>query len=261
MFYVEDDRGTQSVLCKQTNNPQFIVCSITDYANYTNATKTALIKQMGIGLIVMIVSMLFMGILITYFLKPLGVIQQYLLDFFSFANHESKLAPKPIDVKSNDEFGIMAKEIALNIEATKKGLEQDAKTIHQSTQTVKAIEDGQLTARISNKPHNPQLKEFIVVLNNMLDVLQERVGADMNVIHDVLESYKALDFTTEVANAKGNVETMTNILGKEIRKMLETSSHLSQRLVSHSDELKDQCTNLLKVLALKKVHLGICECD
>ena len=139
----------------------------------------------------------------------------------------------------------MAKAINENIEKTKQGLEQDQKAISQSAQTAKAVENGDLTARIIENPHNPQLIELKNVLNNMLDVLQEKVGSNMNEIHRVFESYKSLDFTTEVENAKGSVEVTTNILGEEIKKMLVSSKNYAKDLVEQTNELQDSMQKLL----------------
>ena len=91
-------------------------------------------------------------------------------------------------------------------------------TIKQAAQTAQKVENGDLTTRILENPHNPQLVELREVLNKMLDALQRRVGSNMNIIHDVFESYKMLDFTKQIPNASGNVEVTTNILGEEIRK-------------------------------------------
>ncbi|BAM12252.1 conserved hypothetical protein [Helicobacter cinaedi PAGU611] len=41
---------------------------------------------------------------------------------------------------------------------------------------------------------------------------------DLNEINRVFESYVSLDFTTEVNNASGRVEVVTNTLGEEIEK-------------------------------------------
>ncbi len=84
------------------------------------------------------------------------------------------------------------------------------------------------------------------MLNRMLDVLQNKIGSNMNVIHDVFESYKMLDFTTEIPNAQGNVETTTNILGEEIKQMLVSSSNYAKDLVKQTDELQLSMNKLLE---------------
>ena len=209
------------------------------------AIQAKLMQAFGIG-------MLFFFILITPMLwifyknliSSVRVVQTNLRNFFAFIRDSSTHNPM-ISLQSNDEFGLMVKEINANVENIEKGLEQDSNTIKQSAQTAKSVENGDLTARIVENPHNPQLVELKNVLNKMLDVLQAKIGSNMNEIHRVFESYKSLDFTTEVPNAKGSVETTTNILGEEIRKMLGSSESYAKDLVQQTDILKESMNKLL----------------
>ena len=209
------------------------------------AIQAKLMEAFGIG-------MLFFFILITPMLwifyknliSSVRVVQTNLRNFFAFIRDSSAHSPM-ISLQSNDEFGLMVKEINANVEDIKKGLEQDSNAIKQSAETAKAVENGDLTARIIENPHNPQLMDLKNVLNKMLDVLQAKIGSNMNEIHRVFESYKSLDFTTEVRNAKGSVETTTNILGEEIRKMLGSSESYAKDLVQQTDILKESMNKLL----------------
>ncbi|EAI8625024.1 methyl-accepting chemotaxis protein, partial [Campylobacter lari] len=161
--------------------------------------------QTTIVIFTSIASIILLYFIISYYLSPLQAIQKGINSFFDFINHKTKDSAM-IDVKTNDEFGVIAKAINENITKTKNALEQDAKAVEQSVDTAKEIEGGNLTARITAIPANPQLIELKNVLNDMLDVLQAKVGSNMNEINRVFDSYKALDFTTEVKNAKGGVE-------------------------------------------------------
>ncbi|MFY4755192.1 cache domain-containing protein, partial [Campylobacter jejuni] len=82
-----------------------------------------------------------------------------LQNFFDFINHKTKNV-STIEVKSNDEFGQISSAINENILATKKGLEQDNQAVKESVQTVSVVEGGNLTARITANPRNPQLIEL-----------------------------------------------------------------------------------------------------
>ncbi|EAH5967452.1 cache domain-containing protein, partial [Campylobacter coli] len=99
------------------------------------------------------------------------LILKSLENFFRFLNHE-KIEIQTIEIKANDELGKMGKIINENILATKQGLEQDAKAVKESVETVGVVESGNLTARITANPRNPQLIELKNVLNRLLDVLQ-----------------------------------------------------------------------------------------
>ncbi|EGS8436253.1 methyl-accepting chemotaxis protein [Campylobacter coli] len=197
-----------------------------------------------IALIIMIsISIILLYFIVSKYLSPLAAIQVGLNSFFDFINHKTKNV-STIEVKSNDEFGQISKAINENILATKQGLEQDAKAVKESVETVGVVESGNLTARITANPRNPQLIELKNVLNRLLDVLQTKVGSDMNAIHKIFEEYKSLDFRNKLDNANGSVEVTTNALGDEIVKMLKQSSDFANHLASESSKLQSAVQNL-----------------
>ncbi|EAL7544124.1 methyl-accepting chemotaxis protein, partial [Campylobacter jejuni] len=197
-----------------------------------------------IALIVMIsISVILLYFIVSKYLSPLAAIQTGLTSFFDFINHKTKNV-STIEVKSNDEFGQISNAINENILATKRGLEQDNQAVKESVQTVSVVEGGNLTARITANPRNPQLIELKNVLNRLLDALQARVGSDMNEIQRVFNSYKSLDFTTEVKDANGAVEVTTNALGQEIIKMLKQSSDFANALANESGKLQTAVQSL-----------------
>ncbi|WP_372338694.1 methyl-accepting chemotaxis protein [Campylobacter jejuni] len=197
-----------------------------------------------IALIVMIsISIILLYFIVSKYLSPLAAIQTGLTSFFDFINHKTKNV-STIEVKSNDEFGQISNAINENILATKRGLEQDNQAVKESVETVHVVEGGNLTARITANPRNPQLIELKNVLNRLLDALQARVGSDMNEIQRVFNSYKSLDFTTEVKDANGAVEVTTNALGQEIIKMLKQSSDFANALANESGKLQTAVQSL-----------------
>ncbi|EGE9525439.1 methyl-accepting chemotaxis protein [Campylobacter coli] len=197
-----------------------------------------------IALIIMIsISIILLYFIVSKYLSPLAAIQTGLTSFFDFINHKTKNV-STIDVKTNDEFGQISKAINENILATKQGLEQDAKAVKESVETVGVVESGNLTARITANPRNPQLIELKNVLNRLLDVLQTKVGSDMNAIHKIFEEYKSLDFRNKLDNANSSVEVTTNALGDEIVKMLKQSSDFANHLASESSKLQSAVQNL-----------------
>ncbi|EPI5009795.1 methyl-accepting chemotaxis protein, partial [Campylobacter jejuni] len=171
------------------------------------------------------------------------VILKSLENFFHFLNHK-KHEVDLISIKADDELGKMGKMINENILATKRGLEQDNQAVKESVETVSVVENGNLTARITANPRNPQLIELKNVLNKLLDVLQARVGSDMNAIHKIFEEYKSLDFRNKLENASGSVELTTNALGDEIVKMLKQSSDFANALANESGKLQTAVQSL-----------------
>ncbi|EAJ3030308.1 methyl-accepting chemotaxis protein [Campylobacter jejuni] len=190
-----------------------------------------------------VISVILLYFIVSKYLSPLAAIQTGLTSFFDFINHKTKNV-STIEVKSNDEFGQISSAINENILQTKKGLEQDNQAVKESVETVHVVESGNLTARITANPRNPQLIELKNVLNRLLDALQARVGSDMNEIQRVFNSYKSLDFTTEVKDANGAVEVTTNALGQEIIKMLKQSSDFANALANESGKLQTAVQSL-----------------
>ncbi|EAJ2518305.1 methyl-accepting chemotaxis protein [Campylobacter coli] len=217
---------------------------ITESADIINKPiyKAAFIQAIVV-IIVVVFSVILLYFIVSKYLSPLAAIQTGLTSFFDFINHKTKNV-STIEVKTNDEFGQISKAINENILATKQGLEQDAKAVKESVETVGVVESGNLTARITANPRNPQLIELKNVLNRLLDVLQTKVGSDMNAIHKIFEEYKSLDFRNKLDNANGSVEVTTNALGDEIVKMLKQSSDFANHLASESSKLQSAVQNL-----------------
>ncbi|EAI4084222.1 methyl-accepting chemotaxis protein [Campylobacter jejuni] len=244
LFTAKDHQGVDyAIMCNSTFNPLFRICTVTENKVYTEAVNSILIKQVIVGIIAIIIALILIRFLISRSLSPLAAIQTGLTSFFDFINHKTKNV-STIEVKSNDEFGQISSAINENILQTKKGLEQDNQAVKESVETVHVVESGNLTARITANPRNPQLIELKNVLNRLLDALQARVGSDMNEIQRVFNSYKSLDFTTEVKDANGAVEVTTNALGQEIIKMLKQSSDFANALANESGKLQTAVQSL-----------------
>ncbi|APU78938.1 TPA: methyl-accepting chemotaxis protein [Campylobacter jejuni] len=244
LFTAKDHQDVDyAIMCNSAFNPLFRICTITENKVYTEAVNSILMKQVIVGIIAIIIALILIRFLISRSLSPLAAIQTGLTSFFDFINHKTKNV-STIEVKSNDEFGQISSAINENILATKRGLEQDNQAVKESVETVSVVESGNLTARITANPRNPQLIELKNVLNKLLDVLQARVGSDMNAIHKIFEEYKSLDFRNKLENASGSVELTTNALGDEIVKMLKQSSDFANALANESGKLQTAVQSL-----------------
>ena len=175
--------------------------------------------SVGVLVVVLILGLLLSLYLSSYLLKIILKLKTGLLSFFDLLNYKTNKAD-PIYINSKDEFGVMAELINENIKKIQDTANQDATAVNQSVSTAKEIEKGNLKARITENPANPKLVELKNVLNKMLDVLEAKVGSDLNVIQKVFDSYRRSDFTSRIDNANGEVEKVTNALGTEISRML-----------------------------------------
>ena len=185
--------------------------------------------SVGVLVVVLMLGLLLSLYLSSYLLKIILKLETGLLSFFDLLNYKTNKAD-PIYINSKDEFGVMAQLINENIKKIHDTTNQDAVAVNQSVATAKEIEKGNLKARITENPANPKLVELKDVLNKMLDVLEAKVGSDLNVIQKVFDSYRRSDFTSRIENANGEVEKVTNTLGIEISKMLSDNLAKAQTL-------------------------------
>ncbi|MDD5785651.1 MAG: methyl-accepting chemotaxis protein [Campylobacter lanienae] len=165
-------------------------------------------------------------------------ISNLLFGFFKFLNHESKTPPPYLQPKAEDELGKMAIELNRNVKKIQEGLNQDNQAVKSAIHTANEVESGNFSSRIRENPNNPALKELKNVLNKMLDVLEQKVGSDINAIQSVFDKFKQLDFTVRIDNPKGEVEIVTNLLGDEVTKMLKANLEQANNLQNKADELK-----------------------
>ncbi|RAX56390.1 methyl-accepting chemotaxis protein, partial [Helicobacter monodelphidis] len=238
IFYRSEGRGETISFYKQFPFGWTIVSSAS-VGDYTGAINAALVSASLLALVLMVLGAIILFFILKKMLKPLALISDGLLSFFKYLNHETKTAPSPL-AESKDELGVMAKAINVNVERTKQGLEQDANLVKESLDTIEYTRSsGKAERRIMNVGSNPQLNALRDSINQLLELLATAVGKNLPELNRVFDSYAKLDFTTEVQDANGRVEIVTNTLGEEIRKMLHTSANFAKDLESKSKDLEE----------------------
>ncbi|WP_120864550.1 methyl-accepting chemotaxis protein TlpA [Helicobacter pylori] len=177
----------------------------------------------------------------------LEIVSSTLSHFFKLLNNQAHSSDiKLIEAKSNDELGRMQTAINKNILQTQKIMQEDRQAVQDTIKVVSDVKAGNFAVRITAEPASPDLKELRDALNGIMDYLQESVGTHMPSIFKIFESYSGLDFRGRIQNASGRVELVTNALGQEIQKMLETSSNFAKDLANDSANLKECVQNLEK---------------
>ncbi|MUU25744.1 methyl-accepting chemotaxis protein TlpA [Helicobacter pylori] len=177
----------------------------------------------------------------------LEVVSNTLSHFFKLLNNQAHSSDiKLIEARSNDELGRMQTAINKNILQTQKIMQEDKQAVQDTIKVVSDVKAGNFAVRITAEPASPDLKELRDALNGIMDYLQESVGTHMPSIFKIFESYSGLDFRGRIQNASGRVELVTNALGQEIQKMLETSSNFAKDLANDSANLKECVQNLEK---------------
>lgn len=202
-------------------------------ADFTSSNK-AIEMLVSLSIATQIIVLLILSAILLRFsiVKRIYNINNLLNKFFAYLNHETDIAPEPMKIIHMDEIGKIIESINNNVTNTKIGLENDKEAVSSVITIANNIEAGNYQTRISAKPRNPQLTELVEVLNKMLDVLESKIGKNLNEIMNIFNAFKEMKFNTEIRDASGDVEVTINMLGAEIRKMLQNS----HRQALHLDE-------------------------
>ncbi|KAB7892591.1 methyl-accepting chemotaxis protein [Poseidonibacter ostreae] len=185
-----------------------------------NSAKTNMIIFGSMGLLGIFITILFARVILNKIIKDVESLKVGLDNFFSFINFE-KTDIKEINIDSNDELGLMAKQIDKNIIKTKENFALDKELILNTMSVTNEINKGNLDNKISVNSNNPALNELKEIINQMISTL----NINLNNIIKVLDSYSNLDYRAklETSNFEGTIkklESNVNILRDSITKML-----------------------------------------
>ena len=186
---------------------------------------------------VVLFAMFAISVLMSYIIKHIKIIEDGVIKFFAYLNRKTETVDD-IHIKSDDEFGAMAKIINDNIAYTAKLLEDDNKVLQNTIEVLHEFEQGDLVQRVKSKTENPELSQLVKVINNMGDNLESNINKVLN----VLEQYTNYDYLKKVdANSLKEhllkLANGVNGLGDSITKMLVDSKKSGSVLFRSSEEL------------------------
>ncbi|PRM99057.1 HAMP domain-containing methyl-accepting chemotaxis protein [Aliarcobacter cryaerophilus] len=204
--------------------------------NSVSSSNKSLTLIVILSLIVMAISITFTSLTISFIVKSLNKLQQGILGFFSFLNEESKSATL-IDLKSNDEFGEIAKVINENIEKTESSIKKDDEFIHATELFIKELSSGNMLAKIEAEPDTQNLKVLKELLIKMQHYLEHTIARDINRLLFVIDSFKKYDFTARFPSPYAKIAVAMNELGDEISALLRQSYGTGLMLENSSQEL------------------------
>ncbi|MCT7445625.1 HAMP domain-containing methyl-accepting chemotaxis protein [Aliarcobacter skirrowii] len=204
--------------------------------NSVSSSNKSLTLIVILSLIVMAISITFTSLTISFIVKSLNKLQQGILGFFSFLNEESKSATL-IDLKSNDEFGEIAKVINQNIEKTESSIKKDDEFINATELFIKELSSGNMLAKIEVEPDTQNLKVLKELLIKMQYYLEHTIATDINRLLFVIDSFKKYDFTARFPNPYAKIAVAMNELGDEISALLRQSYSTGLNLELASNEL------------------------
>jgi len=192
-------------------------------------------------LLVLILSLIYY--MLVKLLSPLEILENGLNDFFSYLKGESENVSM-LNIKTNDEFGNMAKKIDIEIDSVRLSLEKDKELIEDVKNAVSKIKDGTLNVKVEKETTNKSLNELRNILNEMIETISENVNSDINDILKSLEEYSNFNFVNNVPNADGKISIGLNNLNEMINKMLQENYRLGEVLEENARNLLDNVDTL-----------------
>ncbi|MGJ0356199.1 HAMP domain-containing methyl-accepting chemotaxis protein [Aliarcobacter cryaerophilus] len=218
---------------QKTRTTNYATNMVKDSVSSSNKSLTLIVI---LSLIVMAISIGFTVMTTRFVVNSLSKLQQGILGFFSFLNGESKSATL-IDLKSNDEFGQIAKVINQNIEKTESSIKKDDEFINATELFIKELSSGNMLAKIEAEPDTQNLKVLNELLIKMQHYLEHTIATDINRLLFVIDSFKKYDFTARFPNPYAKIAVAMNELGDEISALLRQSYGTGLMLENSSQEL------------------------
>ena len=189
---------------------------------FTSNTMPLLKIQLTLALVFILGLSTFVFLLLKKSLKPIGTIQEKLIEVFKFVTHKQHDTPKKLDVKTKDEFGVMSNIINENIDEVIEGIKRDNSMIKELNSLVNVVNKGKLGVSITENPNNPSLIELKNLLNSFFTTITNNIRS----VTAVLNTYAKNDFTQimEVPDgAEADLKDMVSgvsKMGEVVRKML-----------------------------------------
>ncbi|WP_415270332.1 methyl-accepting chemotaxis protein [Campylobacter curvus] len=175
-------------------------------------------------------------------ISGINSIKDGLIAFFDFLNNKTSKATL-LEVKGSDEIGQMATLVNENIKQIEHNLSEQNDFINAANNFVGQIRSGNYTANLDASTTNPaliKLKEAFAQLSNSL---KEEIASSSKAIFDVLDGFKAQNFTKRV-NESGRVANGIDLLGAEISNMLKANLEQAHLLKEKAEILSNSMQEL-----------------
>jgi methyl-accepting chemotaxis protein len=189
-------------------------------------------------------TVLYTFFVITHITKSLKNIENGLISFFAFL-HRQREDVIDLDIKSKDEFGIIAKLINENINSTKLIIKNDNSVVDEIIDLVEKAEAGFYSYRSKIQASSPELEKLRINFNRMLNT----TNTNLSYIKESLLSYGSNDFSHKIKSdgIGGNIGVLissTQVLGNNISELLSILDNESIYLKNNINTLS-QSTNIL----------------
>jgi len=155
----------------QTNIFKNIKEEIENHQRELQASLVYQVLSTFISILILLVGSLYLSKSIRNSVKELD---KGIKNFFEFLHFKRDL-PEPINTNSQDEINDMAQNINTQMLLIQKNLEEDKDFIFEATQVVGMMKDGDFSEKPYFEPHNPNLIELKAVLNELIELISEKI--------------------------------------------------------------------------------------
>jgi methyl-accepting chemotaxis protein len=218
----------------------------TNSSTLNDKAQSTLMINVIFGIICLIVGVSIGLLLTSEISNGLNKVQNGLDSFFAFLNRNSTKTDL-IDIKSDDEFGQMAKAINANIKRTEDMIVADDKLLNEAKTVIERVKHGWYSQHIEGSTSNHSLDAFKNDVNEMIKATKTHF-VEMNVM---LEQYAKYDYRNELTvndiEKDGVFEILVNGINKlreSINEMLRENKQNGLTLDKSSDILLENVNTL-----------------
>ena len=179
-----------------------------------------ILKEITLYIVLLFIILGFILFSLIKILSPLKTVEEGFNYFFKYLKGEES-SIKNIDIKTNDEFGNMAKVINKEMQVIASHLEEDKVLIDNVKDVVSQVNQGKLDVSVEKTTSNKSLNELKDILNDMIETINHNVNKDINPILAQLKEYSQLNFVNNIPDANGNIAKGLNDLANIINEMLQ----------------------------------------
>ncbi len=192
----------------------------------------AILMIIVVGVFVVIFLSFFLS---NYLLRIILKIKAGLNSFFDLLNNKTQEA-KPIQIKSQDEFGQMADMINANTRQIEKNLNEENSFIQEANHFVDEIKKGNFKTSFDSTTNNPALNKLKIAFKELQVALEKSICANGHDVLELIEHYQGQDFSKRLDD-KGKLASGINSLGVQIGQMLNANLSQAQDLEQKASAL------------------------
>jgi len=222
----------------------FLASMLNESANLSNLQETkdslnaAITKVYYLACFIGIVFFIFIYIVFIAVLKPFFAFKSGINELLDFITRKRETISH-INYSGTDEFGLLIQSINDYAISFEESLARTAHILQETSQVISTIKEGKLTNRIKSTACNPDLNTLIQSINDMLSILESKIGKDYTAVLGLIQLYTQMDFRLSCPNPTGTLEREVNGMKHNFSSMFSTNLNYAKNL----DELT---TNLTK---------------